>query len=160
MVSLSCPFPSLQSKERLHTLSQEQPLLANQKLTNESLLIHRIALTIFGTICAYNFLGYPDVYASAVLLAAGTVSLPSLFLGVGSYFLCQGAFSILLTKEMNKIFQNTLIGGAEIAAACTLLYFHDIKPIGLLEPRLQKASLLHAGEQERSICVNSKIHNP
>ncbi len=151
MPPLSCPFPSLQSKEKLQTLFQEKPLLVHQQLTNESLLVHRIALTVFGTICAYNLLGYPDVYASVVLLAAGTVSLPSLFLGVGSYFLCQGACSILLTKEMNNLFQNTLLGGTEIATACALLYFYDVKPIGLLEPRLQKVALLHAQEKEKSI---------
>lgn len=152
-ISISCPFPSLQPKEKLDLLIKNDPSLARKKLVNESLLIDRIALTLLGTFCAYNLLTYTDVYASAILLTGSALSLPSLLLGTSSYFLYQGLSSILFTKEMSSVFQNFFLGGAEIATALSILYFYDIKPIGLLEPELQKSANLYALEKEKAIKI-------
>ncbi|MES2199825.1 MAG: hypothetical protein V4489_06625, partial [Chlamydiota bacterium] len=149
-ISIPCPFPSYQPKEKLYLLAKEQPLLAHKKLVNESLLINRIALALIGTF-ACNLLTHQGIYASAVLLVGGSVSLPSLILGTSSYFLCQGVSSIALTKDMSNVFQNVLLGGLEIVTALSMMYFYDAKPIGLIEPTLQKIADSSILEKEKTI---------
>ncbi|MBS0628158.1 MAG: hypothetical protein JSS09_08110 [Verrucomicrobia bacterium] len=149
--SHSCPFPSFQCKEKLSKFAQENPLQAHQKLINESLLINRIVLAALGSFYAYGLITNYSIYANALLLIGGCLSLPSTLLATSTYFLGQGAYTILSTKEMNQVFQNFFLGGSEIATALTMIYFYDIKPLGILETNLQKTAISYAKQQEASL---------
>lgn len=145
---ISCPFPSLQSEEKFAKFTKENPLTAHQKLINESLLINRMALATLGSFCAYQLLTNHDIYVTAIFLMGGSLSLPSTLLATSSYFLCQGAYTILSTKEMNQVFQNFFLGGVEVATALTMMYFYDIKPLGALEKDLEKEAIFYAKKKE------------
>ncbi len=52
---------------------------------------------------------------------------------------------------MSNVFQNVLLGGLEIVTALSMMYFYDAKPIGLIEPTLQKIADSSILEKEKTI---------